>query len=75
MKTKKQIATETANKEGYDSARYICKWRKYTVFSAFDNDWKENPPFIGLPVYILVDDNLAGRFAIAKESQSIFDVL
>jgi len=49
-------ALDFARKQGYDSLTVMGCYENYEVYSPYCKSWKENPPVIGLPQLILVND-------------------
>lgn len=60
MRTKyefRQKALEFARKEGFDALSVQGCYENYEVYLAYCKKWKENPPVIGFPQLILVNEN------------------
>lgn len=56
---------EFAQKNGYETAEYLCEWRGYTCYEPVYS--KDEPVFIGMPSMILVDKNGSIRMATYDE--------
>lgn len=59
-----------AQQQGYDSAIYLEKWRKYKVYEPVFNN--EGVNIVGLPLMILVDGNKI-RMTTADEAFAYLD--
>jgi len=69
-------ALELAKQErGFDSVEFCCKWDNFDVYSCYFSDETE-PLFIGLPLFILIDEkeNIV-RVATEKEFDVFADLI
>lgn len=64
---------EFAQKNGYETAEYMCEWRGYKCYEPVYS--KEEPVYIGMPSMILVDVNDNIRMATYEEVMQRMDEL
>lgn len=75
MSFKRESALRFAKKNGYLDVDYRCDWGESSVFYAVSIKTKNQIATIGLPKYILVDNDNVSRFASREESREIVRVI
>jgi hypothetical protein len=73
---KQEIINKIAKSKGFHHAEYLCKWDGYEVYSVrMGIDDGDEPPIVGLPVFILVDAHGEIRASKGDEWKLILDSL
>ena len=72
----KDKALHFASKSGmrYDSVRCNGLYNDYEVYTPYKKSWKKNPPRIGLPRVILVNENEI-KWDNSRTQFEVFDIL
>lgn len=70
-KSNKEIQ-EFAQKNGFKGAKYVGKWKKYTVYEPYMSD--NEISYTGLPLVILVNENNEIRWSTQDEATTPLDV-
>lgn len=70
----KKKALSFANEEefGYDSISCLGLYKEYEVYQPYCKSWKKNPPVIGLPQLVLINENEA-RWTLGTECFDVID--
>lgn len=72
---KKKIAISIAKSKGYSTAEFQITWNGFDVYSAIIKSEDTEPPAIGLPIFILVNDTGQAHIASEKEWSAFVDQL
>ncbi len=65
-----KAAFQSVKNDGYDICKSYGLWKNYHVFNVAKSAWKGC--IVGIPQFVLVDDNLRTRFATLEEFNEIF---